>query len=127
MSENIGIGTSVTESRGGFGFNGYSFTKIARDTKTQWVCENGSRYKKDGLGRIGDYGRLQVTTPEHIQKNKICNLRSQIGSELYDLGNMRNRHELNSIEGLNKVLFLLKEARVLLEKGNRTKNTKGKD
>lgn len=97
------IGTEIVHSRGGFGFNGHIFDKIVRETPTQWVSELGYRYKKDGLVRIGDYGTLTVKTEDHVNRNRVYELQSNIDSKLYDLSMVRNRIKITSVKDLERI------------------------
>ncbi len=118
MSE-IKIGTKVTESRGGYGFNGYYFTEIVRETRTQWVCESGTRYRKLCLRLIdsNSYGSLKITTDEHIKKHNIYVVISNTTSLIYDLNSSRNHIDtanFTDITELKKALECLKTAKGIL-------------
>lgn len=87
----VGIGTEIVESRGGFGFRGYIFGKIIRETKKQWVADTGTKYWKENLTVVGDYGRLEIKTQKHVDDHNKYSLKSQIGSIAYDIGSLRNK------------------------------------
>ena len=112
----IKIGLTVVEANGGYGFNGYSFTEIVRETKTQWVCKNGTRYRKDTLRVVGDaYGSLTIATNKHKELNKKYNLKSKIKTSLYDLSMIRNSFELDDYEKLVETKVLLDKLKELIK------------
>lgn len=90
--EDVKIGTEIVESRGGFGFRGYEFGKVVRETKTQWVTDLGSRYRKEDLRAIGTerYGRMTAKTAEHVERHNTYILERKIGNLIYDLSSIRN-------------------------------------
>ena len=90
--EDVKIGTEIVESRSGYGFRGYEFGKVIRETKTQWVTDLGTRYKKENLRVMGSdsYGCMIAKTKEHVEMNKKYILTKKIGSILHDLSMIRN-------------------------------------
>lgn len=104
-STEIKIGTEIVEAKGGFGFSGYLFDTIVRETKTQWVTSRGKKYRKDSLRVVGDgYGTLTVKTQEHVERNNKYNAESKVRMQMSKLGELRNKIPSNlSIEELEEI------------------------
>lgn len=119
MIENMGIGVEIVERYGGYGFNGYIFTRVTRETRTQWVCENGSRYRKDTQSVVGGYGRMILATDNHREANRIYNVKAKITKELYELNHSRNHIEIDGLDDLKEVYLLLTKVREILFKANK--------
>lgn len=111
----IGTKVATTQYRFGGSDTSYKITKIVRDTPTQWVGSDNTRYKKKDLRIIGDsYGTLTICTDKHLELNKVAIVKVNIRNILYDLSMARNKIEEKDMTRLNRALLLLEETKTLL-------------
>ena len=104
--EDVTIGTEIVESCRGFCFNGYKFGKVVRETRTQWITDLGSRYRKEDLRVIGSdrYGRMELKTDKHVKTQEKFELTNKVKNVLYDLGNKKYQTKELTTEQLKTVL-----------------------
>lgn len=94
----IEIGTKIVEDAGGYGFNGYRFGEVVRETKTLWVTSLGTKYYKKDLSLQGGgyFTKMKLETQEHRLEHEKYVTKREISLLLSQLGDLRNKLSMKS-------------------------------
>lgn len=95
---------------------------IIRETKTQFILDNGLRYRKDTLRKIGGRGGkysdshnyITELTDEILKEIKLYNKLSTACELMNDLGNYRNHIPTKNIKDIGLAIGKMIEVKNLL-------------
>lgn len=108
------VGEKVVYKYGGI-WGGQPFIQtIKRDTKTQWILENGNRFKKDTLKEIGNNGYISEVTNEILEAIKLNKKLSTASCLMDDLGRNRNHIKTKNIKDIGVAIGKMIEVKKLL-------------
>jgi hypothetical protein len=100
----------------------WKISTIIRETKTQFILDNGLRYRKDTLRKIGGRGGkysdshnyIRELTDEILNKIKLHKKLSIACELMHDLGEHRNRIQTKNIKDVGIAIGKMIEVKNLL-------------
>jgi hypothetical protein len=110
------VGETVVYTMSGYYYQGITLSKIVRETKKQYILENGRRYWKETLSEVGErYSRIGKFTDELKAKYKLQRKLSEVSVRLSKLNERRNHIKVKDLSKLGNAINLLDQLEKVLE------------
>lgn len=109
MSEEMKVGAKVAYQSGGWTNTDWEITTIVRETKTQWITEDGKRWRKSNLEQIKKHDmwtkstRLFALTPERQQEIDEQRAGGEKKRLWHEITELKTPHHL-TVEKLEEIL-----------------------
>ena len=109
------VGDKIAKRAGGWWGSEYRVGTIARETKTLWVLDCGTKYKKNSRVEVGDHlGRITELTEDILGDIQITKAKTIASCLMDDLSQYRNRIEENDLGKIRLAIKKLQKAKELL-------------